>query len=142
MLAEPKVFNWNENDLVYVFSFIPSVFFASKCYMLGFVLCRNRAVCQTRIPHSLGVCRLELRRDFTEGPNGVNCTSPKESCTQEKARGGGRSCQGCSRGSAEVSILGSLGRAGRDWGVEQAEILSLICVGEVFHLNLSLIGSQ
>lgn len=63
----------------------------------------------------------------------MSCISSKENCIQEKdqARREGRSWQGCSKDSAEGHMFGQGRWRLRD--VEQAEKLSLVGIGEIFH---------
>lgn len=70
-----------------------------------------------------------LLKRFIEGNHFQKRTAYKRRAKQE--RGGGRSCQGCPEDSAEGHMFGQ-GRW-RLRGVEQAEKLSLVGIGEIFH---------
>lgn len=69
-----------------------------------------------------------LLKRFIEGNHFKKRTAYKRRAKQEM---GGRSCQGCSQDSAEGHMFGQ-GRW-RLRGMEQAEKVSLVGIGEVFH---------
>lgn len=80
-----------------------------------------------------------MQKGLPAGPDGLSCTSPKENCTQKKGWTGDRSWQGCSEAvQRSVPLVRASGDCG---GVEQAKMLSLVDVEEVFHWN-SRIGSR
>lgn len=83
--------------------------------MLFCVTGRNRTAVNMNTSFPLGLrCRVEFRRDFTERPDAASCTR------EGPGRRGGRSWQGCSRGSAEVNTLGRGRLAPR--GVDQRDL--------------------
>lgn len=61
----------------------------------------------------------------------MSCIFQRIAQRRARQEGGGKSWQGCSRDSIEGHMFGQGRRALR--GVEQAEKLSLVGVGEIFH---------